>query len=109
MGESLEAAQDRLDLALSDLMARVMTVDEFEALLENSLFGLDWDVFYDQLDQRLRAEAYSRYEQWAEPKLPADLKSLPAPSTTLKRKDAPANLERLKRITKKRVKADKVE
>jgi hypothetical protein len=56
--------QDNVDIALAELLGKVMTGAVFEQAMHGENFGLDWDIFYQTLDRLLVADAYDRYVEW---------------------------------------------
>lgn len=56
--------QDNVDIALAELLGKVMTRAVFEQAMHGETFGLDWDLFYQTLDRLLVADAYDRYTNW---------------------------------------------
>ncbi|KAJ7237721.1 hypothetical protein B0H12DRAFT_1138415 [Mycena haematopus] len=58
--------QDNFDIALVELLGKVVTRAVFEQAMHGDTFGLDWDLFYHTLDSLLVADALDRYTKWVE-------------------------------------------
>ncbi|KAF7355795.1 hypothetical protein MVEN_00907500 [Mycena venus] len=64
--DDLLEVQDNVDIALAEHLGKVMTGPVFEQAMHGESFGLDWDLFYQNLDSLLVADAYDRYTNWIE-------------------------------------------
>ncbi|KAJ6528589.1 hypothetical protein B0H19DRAFT_1194873 [Mycena capillaripes] len=64
--DDLLEVQDNVDIALAELLGKLMARVVFEQALHGESFGLHWDLFYRTLDSLLVADAYDRYVKWVE-------------------------------------------
>ncbi|KAJ7085593.1 hypothetical protein C8R44DRAFT_893880 [Mycena epipterygia] len=57
---------ETVDSRLARLLKHIMTIDRLREYLtaQDAPFNLNWDTFYEDLDERLRVEGYLRYTQW---------------------------------------------
>ncbi|KAJ7227589.1 hypothetical protein B0H12DRAFT_1240506 [Mycena haematopus] len=72
----LKKEQEKVDAYLVRLLRDVMTLGRLREYLRNqdSPFNLNWDTFYEELNERLQLEGHCRYTSWV--------------STRLRRRDA---------------------
>ncbi|KAF7342726.1 hypothetical protein MSAN_01987700 [Mycena sanguinolenta] len=99
----LRQAQGKVDAYLVGLLRDVITFDRLQEYLHDrdTQFNLNWDTFYEKLEDRLQFEGHKRYTSWALSRVTRGEKRLHPARGTLVPRSTSGDEELLQLVRKK--------